>query len=222
MHGISSAAPSAARSPLLVSDSPTLRRRLEKLAEGRGFEPPRGLLGPYPISSRTPSTGLGHPSAYLRCTQRFILRASQVGVKFQPRCWAFSRYRPCAGAARAHQLLHSRTQMIRLRWLYLSTMDSDRQLPSVWSVRGSTPAIVSRLAHVCLRPCHDTPSRRAASSSLPASRRTSWARRTARGKNLSGSLYRRGKTGSRGSHFPFGPRGSMVSGRQITSWAVIS
>ena len=34
-----------------------------KLAEGRGFEPPRDLLGPYPISSRTPSTGLGHPSA---------------------------------------------------------------------------------------------------------------------------------------------------------------
>jgi hypothetical protein len=33
------------------------------LAEGRGFEPPRDLLGPYPISSRTPSTGLGHPSA---------------------------------------------------------------------------------------------------------------------------------------------------------------
>src|SRR5205823_11359223 len=36
---------------------------LKKLAEGRGFEPPRDLLGPYPISSRTPSTGLGHPSA---------------------------------------------------------------------------------------------------------------------------------------------------------------
>src|SRR6266508_4264563 len=35
----------------------------EELAEGRGFEPPRDLLGPYPISSRTPSTGLGHPSA---------------------------------------------------------------------------------------------------------------------------------------------------------------
>src|SRR5947208_16298475 len=35
----------------------------KELAEGRGFEPPRDLLGPYPISSRTPSTGLGHPSA---------------------------------------------------------------------------------------------------------------------------------------------------------------
>ena len=34
----------------------------KKLAEGRGFEPPRDLR-PYPISSRTPSTGLGHPSA---------------------------------------------------------------------------------------------------------------------------------------------------------------
>src|SRR5262249_26560731 len=41
---------------------------LKKLAEGRGFEPPRDLLGPYPISSRTPSTGLGHPSAYLERT----------------------------------------------------------------------------------------------------------------------------------------------------------
>src|SRR2546425_6524483 len=40
---------------------PSIHR--EKLAEGRGFEPPRDLLGPYPISSRTPSTGLGHPSA---------------------------------------------------------------------------------------------------------------------------------------------------------------
>jgi hypothetical protein len=37
----------------------------KELAEGRGFEPPRDLLGPYPISSRTPSTGLGHPSASL-------------------------------------------------------------------------------------------------------------------------------------------------------------
>src|SRR5207245_5653532 len=36
-----------------------------KLAEGRGFEPPRDLR-PYPISSRTPSTGLGHPSASSR------------------------------------------------------------------------------------------------------------------------------------------------------------
>jgi hypothetical protein len=35
------------------------------LAEGRGFEPPRDLR-PYPISSRTPSTGLGHPSASTR------------------------------------------------------------------------------------------------------------------------------------------------------------
>src|SRR5215467_851561 len=63
MHGISSAAPSAARSPLLVSGSRNFGDRLDKLAEGRGFEPPRDLLGPYPISSRTPSTGLGHPSA---------------------------------------------------------------------------------------------------------------------------------------------------------------
>src|SRR4030095_1236663 len=39
-------------------------RHTANLAEGRGFEPPRDLR-PYPISSRTPSTGLGHPSASL-------------------------------------------------------------------------------------------------------------------------------------------------------------
>src|SRR4029453_1241925 len=78
LHGISSAAPSATRPPLPTR--PTLRLRAstirpsvppsprgameEILAEGRGFEPPRDLR-PYPISSRTPSTGLGHPSAPL-------------------------------------------------------------------------------------------------------------------------------------------------------------
>src|SRR4030095_13894770 len=77
LHGISSAAPSATRPPLPTS--PTLRLRAStarpsalsppkaferNLAEGRGFEPPRDLR-PYPISSRTPSTGLGHPSAPL-------------------------------------------------------------------------------------------------------------------------------------------------------------
>src|SRR5687767_9826844 len=45
------------------SSSAAARAPMGKLAEGRGFEPPRDLLGPYPISSRTPSTGLGHPSA---------------------------------------------------------------------------------------------------------------------------------------------------------------
>src|SRR5438128_520474 len=43
-------------------------RSQRRLAEGRGFEPPRDLLGPYPISSRTPSTGLGHPSASILLT----------------------------------------------------------------------------------------------------------------------------------------------------------
>src|SRR5438034_7101027 len=93
LHGISSAAPSATRPPLPISlmcfkpnlglhspadtisrqGCPTLGRwspakaprgTKVKLAEGRGFEPPRDLR-PYPISSRTPSTGLGHPSAPL-------------------------------------------------------------------------------------------------------------------------------------------------------------
>src|SRR2546430_15881734 len=54
------AALAPARPPLLGRSARRSRRRL---AEGRGFEPPRDLLGPYPISSRTPSTGLGHPSA---------------------------------------------------------------------------------------------------------------------------------------------------------------
>src|SRR5215475_6099634 len=104
LHGISSAAPSATRPPLLhhrdlilctfsarpcaAAMAPTIppapmrsgrihlsglpqpsrprstkpRHIQDKLAEGRGFEPPRDLR-PYPISSRTPSTGLGHPSA---------------------------------------------------------------------------------------------------------------------------------------------------------------
>src|SRR3989442_2221504 len=63
VHGISSAAPSAARSPLRAHTRPAAAAASDNLAEGRGFEPPRDLLGPYPISSRTPSTGLGHPSA---------------------------------------------------------------------------------------------------------------------------------------------------------------
>src|SRR5207247_10279429 len=37
-------------------------RSERRLAEGRGFEPPRDLLGPYPISSWTPSTGPANPS----------------------------------------------------------------------------------------------------------------------------------------------------------------
>jgi hypothetical protein len=85
VHGISSAAPSAARSPLRTTVDPASRhlrptverrspaqalRRQIRLAEGRGFEPPRDLR-PYPISSRTPSTGLGHPSAPTRSSSRF-------------------------------------------------------------------------------------------------------------------------------------------------------
>src|SRR5688500_6679903 len=78
VHGISSAAPSAARSPLRSCDMvssvqrPTVERqspaqplrRQRRMAEGSVFEPPRDLLGPYPISNQTPSTGLGHPSAH--------------------------------------------------------------------------------------------------------------------------------------------------------------
>src|SRR3990172_1691860 len=50
---------------------PRRRPSPDSLAEGRGFEPPRDLLGPYPISSRTPSTGLGHPSASTLAALRF-------------------------------------------------------------------------------------------------------------------------------------------------------
>src|SRR2546427_9441563 len=78
VHGISSAAPSAARSPLRVHFANVVAVRAEHLAEGRGFEPPRDLLGPYPISSRTPSTGLGHPSAnrYLRLSKNPVTSAA--------------------------------------------------------------------------------------------------------------------------------------------------
>src|SRR5437899_9368010 len=55
---------------------PSMHR--EKLAEGRGFEPPRDLLGPYPISSRTPSTGLGHPSALIAQSPPHLTRPSPV------------------------------------------------------------------------------------------------------------------------------------------------
>src|SRR4029450_11426843 len=87
LHGISSAAPSATRPPLPTS--PTLRLRAStarpsalsppkaferNLAEGRGFEPPRDLR-PYPISSRTPSTGLGHPSAPLLSSTYLVSHA---------------------------------------------------------------------------------------------------------------------------------------------------
>src|SRR2546425_9343978 len=63
VHGISSAAPSAARSPLRAHTRPAAAAASDNLAEGRGFEPPRVLLRPYPISSRTPSTAHGQPSA---------------------------------------------------------------------------------------------------------------------------------------------------------------
>ena len=54
------------------------------MAEGRGFEPPRDLR-PYPISSRTPSTGLGHPSAALQNTRGLIMPQGQVSGKFHRR-----------------------------------------------------------------------------------------------------------------------------------------
>ena len=45
------------------------------MAEGRGFEPPRDLR-PYPISSRTPSTGLGHPSASFQSSTYLVSHSS--------------------------------------------------------------------------------------------------------------------------------------------------
>src|SRR4029079_18314193 len=75
VHGISSAAPSAARPPLRVIVTP---EGAIKLAEGRGFEPPRDSR-PYPISSRTPSTGLGHPSASGFTVVHHPLRTKPLG-----------------------------------------------------------------------------------------------------------------------------------------------
>src|SRR3972149_6170915 len=64
----------------------------ERLAEGRGFEPPRDLLGPYPISSRTPKTGLGHPSANrsssLRLKELAQQRRALAGQHAASRCHA--------------------------------------------------------------------------------------------------------------------------------------
>src|SRR5262249_39419183 len=45
------------------------------MAERRGFEPPRDLR-PYPISSRTPSTGLGHPSASFQSSTYLVSHSS--------------------------------------------------------------------------------------------------------------------------------------------------
>src|SRR5207249_8897382 len=57
------AGPLHARTASRLMTSRLALARQERMAEGRGFEPPRDSR-PYPISSRTPSTGLGHPSAW--------------------------------------------------------------------------------------------------------------------------------------------------------------
>jgi hypothetical protein len=105
VHGISSAAPSAARSPLHH------RAHREKLAEGRGFEPPRDLLGPYPISSRTPSTGLGHPSARISSVTlpRYTTRHDAATLSAE----APSKSRPSSTARRRHKPLDRSSHVVR-------------------------------------------------------------------------------------------------------------
>ncbi len=123
VHGISSAAPSATRPPLrnkgnLTVDIPdpgapepcegASRCKVKKkqnLAEGRGFEPPRDLR-PYPISSRTPSTGLGHPSAPFTIfsferTRSGAPRTPRFARRLRPRPGDSAARRPAAGTATA-------------------------------------------------------------------------------------------------------------------------
>ena len=163
MHGISSAAPSAARSPLLDQGP-----RVENLAEGRGFEPPRDLLGPYPISSRTPSTGLGHPSANLFSDLSDASLSHSIhrrqNSKFSRSCPARL---PCHLSGRRTDLLDGRGQVVWCQVGVTLHHTSVRHPPSSWTVRKSTPATTRREANLCRRECQVTPSRRAASPPDP-------------------------------------------------------
>src|SRR6266498_1170171 len=131
LHGISSAAPSATRPPFRphtaygLIDCPTLGRwspakaprgAKAKLAEGRGFEPPRDLR-PYPISSRTPSTGLGHPSAPLLSStylvsHLYLTRAAFGRVEVLPMFSNADRLRGNHGGHR-YDLLDGSSQVVR-------------------------------------------------------------------------------------------------------------
>ena len=163
VHGISSAAPSATRPPLPSGRRDGSRRITQNrrfvtrlnLAEGRGFEPPRDLR-PYPISSRTPSTGLGHPSAPIRtvtyCVSSLIgfggHRSSvQVKSKSHGAGNGHGGYR--------HDLLDGCGQVARRQGeLIAATKLKVRQPPSSWTVRKSTPATTKRKAKVCRNPPH--------------------------------------------------------------------
>src|SRR2546426_1704277 len=83
-----------------------------KLAEGRGFEPPRDLLGPYPISSRTPSTGLGHPSApsiSIVCFRVLLLTSESLSLLSRSFAEVLNRSQPSERPRRA-SLRSSRRQ----------------------------------------------------------------------------------------------------------------
>ena len=92
------------------SGAGALRRRLQVrklMAEGRGFEPPRDLR-PYPISSRTPSTGLGHPSAPLTLfsferTRSGALHTPRFAPRLPPPPGGSAARRPAAGTASARR-----------------------------------------------------------------------------------------------------------------------
>src|SRR5215472_4620350 len=71
-----------------AADHTSLLNGGEKLAEGRGFEPPRDSR-PYPISSRTPSTGLGHPSAS-------VLSMIMLNIRHPPSSWTGRKSTPAA------------------------------------------------------------------------------------------------------------------------------
>jgi len=127
---------------------------------------------PGAISSRTPSTGLGHPSALILAPAYLVSPSSPGAVaadsKFSRSSVALAARGAAAGTATIFSTAAAKWPGDRCAYRF--TMLRARHPPSSWTVRKSTPAATRREAKVCLSACQVTPSRRAASSSLPADR----------------------------------------------------
>src|SRR5262249_16603536 len=149
VHGISSAAPSATRPPL-----PLLSCRYGKnMAEGRGFEPPRDSR-PYPISSRTPSTGLGHPSPPMpSIPYRLFLSFAPSARRHCRKVESWFHSTRSAHGGNRDDLLDDGGQVAR-REMRVPVCHP----PSSLTVRKSTPAATKRKAKACRSACHITPS----------------------------------------------------------------
>jgi hypothetical protein len=143
VHGISSAAPSATRPPLLVGCWLHPDRGPGKMAEGRGFEPPRDSR-PYPISSRTPSTGLGHPSAsMLSIVYRVFLSSAPSGRRRVPQRPERAQRNPQRSSRRPRPGGPARDACAAVP----CSRQAIHRVP--WTVRKSTPAVIKREAPVC-------------------------------------------------------------------------